>query len=86
LFPSRFFSARHVSPCHLGSRYLISTFPVLALSAAIKARFEKATQIVGSLPKDGPVKPTQDDQLFVSPDLVSFSPLFVSDSSLIVQH
>ncbi|KAJ8519053.1 hypothetical protein ONZ45_g3944 [Pleurotus djamor] len=28
------------------------------------AAFEKAVAIVQSLPKDGPIKPTQDDQLF----------------------
>ncbi|KAN0065779.1 acyl-CoA-binding protein (ACBP)/diazepam binding inhibitor (DBI)/endozepine (EP) [Thecaphora frezii] len=28
-----------------------------------EAKFQKAVQIVGSLPKDGPVQPTQDDQL-----------------------
>jgi len=29
-----------------------------------EAKFNKAVEIVGGLPKDGPVKPTQDDQLF----------------------
>ncbi|KAF5359256.1 hypothetical protein D9756_003091 [Leucocoprinus leucothites] len=29
-----------------------------------QAKFEKAVSIVNSLPKDGPVKPTQDDQLY----------------------
>ncbi|KAH9481304.1 Acyl-CoA-binding protein [Psilocybe cubensis] len=29
-----------------------------------ESQFEKAVAIIGSLPKDGPVKPTQDDQLF----------------------
>lgn len=29
-----------------------------------QAQFEKATSIVQSLPKDGPIKPSQDDQLF----------------------
>ncbi|KAK1231702.1 acyl-CoA-binding protein (ACBP)/diazepam binding inhibitor (DBI)/endozepine (EP) [Marasmius sp. AFHP31] len=29
-----------------------------------KAKFEKAVQIVQSLPKDGPIKPTQDEQLY----------------------
>ncbi|KAI0342716.1 acyl-CoA-binding protein [Trametopsis cervina] len=28
------------------------------------AKFEKAAQIIQSLPKDGPIKPTQADQLF----------------------
>jgi diazepam-binding inhibitor (GABA receptor modulating acyl-CoA-binding protein) len=31
-----------------------------------EAKFNKAVEIVGGLPKDGPVKPTQEDQLFVS--------------------
>ncbi|EPQ27524.1 uncharacterized protein PFL1_05062 [Pseudozyma flocculosa PF-1] len=30
---------------------------------SVEAKFQKAVQIVGSLPKDGPVQPTQDDQL-----------------------
>ena len=35
-----------------------------------EAKFLKAVEIVQNLPKDGPVKPSQDDQLFVSlPDL-----------------
>ncbi|KAI0076012.1 Acbp from Moniliophthora Perniciosa [Panus rudis PR-1116 ss-1] len=29
-----------------------------------KAKFDKAVEIVQSLPKDGPIKPTQDDQLY----------------------
>ncbi|KAK7016317.1 acyl-CoA-binding protein [Favolaschia claudopus] len=29
-----------------------------------EAKFNKAVEIVGALPKDGPVKPSQDDQLF----------------------
>jgi hypothetical protein len=31
-----------------------------------KAKFDKAVAIVQSLPKDGPIKPSQDDQLYVS--------------------
>jgi hypothetical protein len=30
-----------------------------------EAKFDKAVKIVQSLPKDGPIKPTQDDQLYV---------------------
>ncbi|KAK7033346.1 acyl-CoA-binding protein [Favolaschia claudopus] len=29
-----------------------------------ESKFNKAVEIVGALPKDGPVKPSQDDQLF----------------------
>ncbi|TEB27075.1 acyl-CoA-binding protein [Coprinellus micaceus] len=29
-----------------------------------EAQFKKAVEIVGSLPKDGPVKPSTDDQLY----------------------
>ncbi|KAH9055217.1 acyl-CoA-binding protein [Lactarius vividus] len=29
-----------------------------------KGKFEKAVEIVRSLPKDGPIKPSQDDQLY----------------------
>lgn len=32
----------------------------------MSAQFEKAVEIVNSLPKDGKVKPTQEDQLYVS--------------------
>ncbi|ELU40194.1 ACBP domain-containing protein [Rhizoctonia solani AG-1 IA] len=31
-----------------------------------QAKFDKAASVVQSLPKDGPIKPTQDDQLKVS--------------------
>lgn len=31
-----------------------------------EAKFKKAVSIIGSLPKDGPVKPSQEDRLFVS--------------------
>ena len=42
-----------------------------------EAQFKKAVEIVGSLPKDGPVKPTTDDQLYVClsaspPSILSF--------------
>ncbi|PWY99390.1 acyl-CoA-binding protein [Testicularia cyperi] len=30
---------------------------------SVEAKFNKAVSIVGSLPKDGPVQPTQEDQL-----------------------
>lgn len=30
---------------------------------SVEAKFNKAVSIVGSLPKDGPVQPTQDQQL-----------------------
>ena len=29
------------------------------------AKFNKAVEVVQGLPKDGPIKPTQDDQLYV---------------------
>lgn len=32
-----------------------------------KAQFDKAVAIVKGLPEDGPVKPTQEDKLAVSP-------------------
>ena len=32
-----------------------------------KAKFDKAVSIVQSLPKEGPIKPTQDEQLYVRP-------------------
>ena len=31
-----------------------------------KAKFDKAVSIVQSLPKEGPIQPTQDEQLYVS--------------------
>jgi len=30
-----------------------------------EAKFDKAVTIIQSLPKDGPIKPSQDDQLYV---------------------
>ena len=39
-----------------------------------KAKFEKAVSIVQSLPKDGPIKPTQDEQLIVRVSLSPDSP------------
>ena len=41
-----------------------------------KAKFEKAVSIVGSLPKEGPIKPTQDEQLYVSgiPNVLALPP------------
>ena len=32
-----------------------------------KAKFDKAVAIVQSLPKEGPIQPSQDEQLFVRP-------------------
>lgn len=37
----------------------------------IQAAFDKAVQIVKELPKDGPVQPTQDEQLEVRLGLIS---------------
>ena len=31
-----------------------------------QAKFDKAVAIIQGLPKDGPIKPSQDDQLYVS--------------------
>lgn len=31
-----------------------------------KAKFDKAVSIVQSMPKEGPIQPTQDEQLYVS--------------------
>lgn len=36
-----------------------------------EAKFDKAVKIIQGLPKDGPVKPTQEDQLYVSAHLSS---------------
>ena len=30
-----------------------------------ETKFDKAVKIIQSLPKDGPIQPTQDDQLYV---------------------
>lgn len=38
----------------------------------IQAQFDKAVSIVQNLPKNGPVRPTQEDQLYVR--CVSMSP------------
>lgn len=52
----------------------------------MSAKFDKAVEIVQNLPKDGPIKPTQDEQLYVSsewcpfPAVISFS-LFFGEGS-----
>lgn len=38
-----------------------------------KGKFEKAVEIVQSLPKDGPIQPTQEEQLYVR-NLFSYVP------------
>ena len=38
-----------------------------------KGKFEKAVEIVQSLPKDGPIKPSLDDQLYVRTPVFSFT-------------
>ena len=48
-----------------------------------KAQFEKAVTIVKALPPDGPVKPSQDDQLAVSvliPQRIAILSCFPSQS------
>jgi len=49
---------------------------ILIVTAMSEAKFNKAVAIIQSLPKDGPVKPSTDDQLFVRyksyPDLTDF--------------
>ena len=37
----------------------------LTLISMSQSKFDKAVSIVQSLPKDGPIKPSQDDQLYV---------------------
>jgi hypothetical protein len=44
------------------------TFFIFTAMSEVKyseAQFNKAAEIIKSLPKDGPVKPSQEDQLFV---------------------
>jgi hypothetical protein len=41
-----------------------------------EAKFNKAVAIVRSLPKDGPIQPTLDDQLFVR--ITFFSRVYIS--------
>ena len=50
-----------------------------------QTKFEKAVEIVQSLPKDGPIKPTQDDQLYVSSHL-ALQTLFRFDGSDSISH
>jgi hypothetical protein len=38
-------------------------------SAMSESKFNKAVAIIQGLPKDGPVKPSVDDQLYVCPSL-----------------
>jgi hypothetical protein len=35
------------------------------MSTVTKEKFEKAVEIIRKLPKEGPIQPTQEDQLFV---------------------
>jgi hypothetical protein len=37
----------------------------LSLTAMSEAKFDKAVAIIGALPKQGAIKPTQEDQLYV---------------------
>jgi len=39
-----------------------------------EAKFNKAVEIISNLPKDGPVKPTIDDQLYVRTPFFSWTP------------
>lgn len=49
-----------------------------------KAKFDKAVSIVQSLPKEGPIQPTQEEQLFVRTHVLSSSPPGVTDARLFV--
>jgi hypothetical protein len=44
-----------------------------------EAKFNKAVEIVQSLPKEGPIQPTQDDQLYVRTPIF-FSPPYLSQT------
>ena len=46
-----------------------------------KAKFDKAVAIVQSLPKDGPIQPTQDEQLFVRAPSEFSSPRALAQSA-----
>lgn len=50
----------------LGSPNIPAAQLVCPLTIMSEAKFNKAVEIVQSLPKEGPVKPSQDDQLYVS--------------------
>ena len=43
-----------------------------------EAKFNKAVAIVQSLPKSGPIQPSQDDQLFVRTPVFSAIPILIS--------
>ena len=40
--------------------------PRLSTTAMSKSKFDKAVAIVQALPKEGPIQPTQEEQLYVS--------------------
>lgn len=40
---------------------------------SIQKKFDRAVEIVGGLPKEGSLKPTTDDQLTVSSDVLSLT-------------
>lgn len=60
-----------------GVPLLIYLFRIVLLDTSItmsdEARFKKAVQIVNNLPKEGPIRPTQDEQLLVSTPLTRSS-------------
>lgn len=43
-----------------------STYPPPPIMS--ESKFNKAVEIIGNLPSDGPIKPTSDDQLYVRHD------------------
>lgn len=51
-----------------------------------EAKFDKAVKIVQSLPKDGPIKPTQDDQLYVRTPVFFSSSLWASQPKSLSRH
>ena len=63
-----------VSPISTSTAPFISSISPSIHASMSKAKFEKAVSIVQSLPKDGPIKPTQDEQLIVRVSLSPDSP------------
>lgn len=57
----------------------------LSLTAMSEAKFDKAVAIIGALPKEGAIKPTQEDQLYVCLFLRAFPIPKSTYSTLVLQ-
>jgi hypothetical protein len=64
-------NARLVTPSLIAPSYVRASSRKHKMS---EAKFDKAVAIIQSLPKDGPIRPSQDDQLYVRTPVFFLSP------------